>query len=205
MANFPSAIDLAELLPQAREIYVLRARYLAGRRVVLDLEVDRVEMTITVDVIEVLAGAYPEASPTTRKRARAQRSGGEVAGLKKRTGEVLSEEQARRVGAPLYHSRDWLERQYAQHGSWARIAQVFGYGENAVNDWARRHDLNVRPQYDPAWVQERVDELAAAMRGGEPLETLTAYAARVGVTKNKALRMYKRARALASESAPHLT
>ncbi len=197
MPNFPSAIDLAELLSQAREIYVLRARYLSGRRLVLDLEVDRVEITATVDVVEVLAGAYPEVSPMTRRQARSSRSGGEVAGITKRVGEIVSEEQARRAGVPLYHSKEWLERQYAAFGSWARVAQVFGFGENAVNDWARRHGLNVRPQYDPAWVTERVEELAAKLRGGEPLETLVAYAQRVGVSKNTALRMYKRARELA--------
>lgn len=196
MSKVPTAADVAQLLPDAREVYVLRARHLSGRRLVLDLEVDRALVTVSIDVVEVLAGEYPTDRPMTRNRARAQRAGGEIAGLKKRVGEIVSEAQARKTGAPLYHSKDWLERQYAIHGSWARVAQVFGFGENAVNGWARRHGLNVRPQFDPQWVDDRVNELAAAMRRGEPRETLVHYAKRVGVSKNTALRMYRRAEKL---------
>lgn len=178
----PSPEDLARALDDAGGVRFVRSTYLMRNRAVLTLEWQGQPVQFTFSIIEVLDGQVPD-RPHSRHGDELN-PGVVVHALQRRS--FWTEDQLRAAGLPLYHSESWLRSAMQRLGSQAKIAEVYGYSNQAISRALIKLGIETRPRNS----NEQRDDARRLRATGLSLE---AVGQRVGMSKASVLRACREA------------
>lgn len=132
MEFLPWKEDVAKTLDGA-SVRVDEIKHLSNESLLVTLTKGQTRYKLNLQIVEVLEA---KEAPTPQRKGK-RKTGKRNNVFKSR--KFWDVETLKREGLPLYWNKEWFVKAYEQHGSMIQIAQEYGWSDNGMGEFAKKH------------------------------------------------------------------